>query len=68
MSTFVTPEQIAVTARVSLRTVQRSIRNGSLPSHILDSRRVIYQEDAETYVLKRTAIRSIEEALCRPLA
>jgi hypothetical protein len=60
---FRTPEQVAVNARISLRTVHRSLANGTLRSRLLDGRRVAEAKDAEPYVRKRRALRAASEAL-----
>ena len=60
---FSTPEQIAVDATVSIRTVARDIASGLLRSRLLDRRRVVEAKDAETYVAKRCAAREAADAL-----
>ena len=60
---FTTPEQIAVDAAVSIRTVARDIASGLLRSRLLDRRRVVEARDAGTYVTKRRAAREAADAL-----
>jgi hypothetical protein len=60
---FITPEQVAVDAGVSVRTVHRNLANGTLRSRLIDRRRLVEVRDAEPYVVARRAFRAAQEAL-----
>ena len=60
---FVSPEQIAADAAVSIRTVLRDIASELLRSRKLDGRRVVEAKDAESYIAKRRAAKEAADAL-----
>lgn len=63
MLNFVTPEQIAADASVSIRTVARDMKSELLRSRKLDGRRVVEARDAESYIAKRRAVREAANSL-----
>jgi hypothetical protein len=61
--TYVTPDEVACDAGISVRTVHRDLSGGRLPSLLIQGRRVIPARDADHYVAQRRAILDAHAAL-----